>query len=199
MRTTSILIFIIALSTFSLSCKEKVADQESTITETKTETTDEEATGLDENGDPILTGKTEPSAIKQEPYTRWFTPTYSDYKVDTESLDPVMDELKNAKITVFMGTWCEDSQREVPSLFKILDKLDYDYSNLTLITMTEDKETPEGFEEGKNITNVPTIIINQNGKETNRIVEYPLESLEKDLVKILSGADYSHAYAEDEE
>lgn len=199
MKTTSLFIFLITLSTFITSCKEKVDNKENDTKESVSLETEDEATGIDENGDLILIGKTEPVAIKKEPYTRWFTPTYSDYKVDTESLAPVINKLKESKITVFMGTWCEDSQREVPSLFKILDRINYNYDNLTLITMTEDKETPEGFEEGKNITNVPTIIFSRDGKEINRIVEYPLESLEKDIAKILSGEDYSHAYAEEDE
>ena len=36
----------------------------------------------------------------------------------------------------------------------------------------------------------------KDDQELGRMVEYPLESLEKDMVKILSGEDYKHAYAE---
>jgi hypothetical protein len=43
---------------------------------------------------------------------------------------------------------------------------------------------------------VPTFIFMKDGQELGRIVEYPLESLEKDMAKILSGVDYKHAYAE---
>src|SRR5690606_18438893 len=98
--------------------------------------------------------------------------------------------------TCALPIWCEDSQRETPHFYKILDAANFDESKLTLITVSEEKTTPQGYEEGKNITNVPTIIFYKNDKELGRIVEYPIESLEKDMFAILSGKDYKHAYAE---
>lgn len=95
-----------------------------------------------------------------------------------------------------MGTWCSDSQREVPHFFKVMDQAGYDYNNFTLITMSREKTTPENFEEGLNITNVPTIIFYENEKERNRIVEYTIETLEKDMLNILQENTYQNAYAE---
>ena len=60
--------------------------------------------------------------------------------------------------------------------------------------MTREKATPEAFEEGFGIINVPTFIFYRGGQELGRIVEYPIESLEADMVKILSGQPYRHAY-----
>jgi thiol:disulfide interchange protein len=46
-----------------------------------------------------------------------------------------------------------------------------------------------------NIINVPTIIVyDDNGDELNRYVEFAQESLEEDLLKILSREDYKHIY-----
>jgi hypothetical protein len=43
--------------------------------------------------------------------------------------------------------------------------------------------------------NVPTIIVlDENGKELNRYVEFAQESLEEDLLKILSRQSYKHVY-----
>ena len=36
----------------------------------------------------------------------------------------------------------------------------------------------------------------KNGKEINRIVEFPIETIEKDIYKILSGNEYKNAYAD---
>ena len=36
----------------------------------------------------------------------------------------------------------------------------------------------------------------KNGKEINRIVEFPVETLEKDIFKILSGQEYKNIYAD---
>ncbi|NCU04169.1 MAG: thioredoxin, partial [Chitinophagaceae bacterium] len=56
------------------------------------------------------------------------------------------------------------------------------------------KQSPTHEEQGKNILRVPTLLVLENGNEINRFVEYPVESLEKDLLKILSRSAYRDAY-----
>jgi len=147
-------------------------------------------------GTVMLLGKANRKGFQMDAFKSWFNTGYENYKVDSETLEKLKPLLKDATITVFMGTWCEDSQRETPHFYKILDETNFDESKLTLITVSDEKTTPQGFEEGKNITNVPTIIFYKNEKELGRIVEYPIESLEKDMLAILSGKEYKHAYAE---
>ncbi len=144
----------------------------------------------------MLLGKANRNGFQMDAFKDWFNTGYEDYKIDSETLEELKPLLKDVTITVFMGTWCEDSQRETPHFYKILDEVNFDESKLTLITVSEEKTTPQGFEEGKNITNVPTILFYKNEKELGRIVEYPIESLEKDMLAILSGKEYKHAYAE---
>ncbi len=144
----------------------------------------------------MLLGKANRKGFQMDAFKSWFNTGYENYKVDSETLEKLKPLLKDATITVFMGTWCEDSQRETPHFYKILDEANFDESKLTLITVSDEKTTPQGFEDGKNITNVPTLIFYKNGKELGRIVEYPIESLEKDMLAILSGKEYKHAYAE---
>lgn len=144
----------------------------------------------------MLLGKANRNGLQMDAFKSWFNPGYEDYKVDSKILEQLKPLLKDIKITVFMGTWCEDSQRETPHFYKILDEAGFNESKLTLITVSEEKTTPEGFEKGKNITNVPTFIFYKSEKELGRIVEYPIESLEKDMLTILSGKEYKHAYAE---
>ncbi len=144
----------------------------------------------------MLLGKANRKGLQMDAFKEWFNPGYATYKLDAETLEKLKPLLKDATITIFMGTWCEDSQRETPHFYKILDAANFDESKLTLITVSEEKTTPQGFENGKNITNVPTLIFYKDGKELGRIVEYPIESLEKDMLAILSGKEYKHAYAE---
>ncbi len=144
----------------------------------------------------MLLGKANRKGFQMDAFKSWFNTGYENYKVDSETLEKLKPLLKDATITVFMGTWCEDSQRETPHFYKILDEANFNESKLTLITVSDEKTTPQGFEDGKNITNVPTIIFYKNEKELGRIVEYPIESLEKDMLAILSGKEYKHAYAE---
>ncbi|MRT17005.1 thioredoxin family protein [Vitellibacter sp. q18] len=144
----------------------------------------------------MLLGKANRKGLQMDAFKDWFDAGYDTYSVDSETLEKIKPLLKDVTITLFMGTWCEDSQRETPHFYKILDQANYDESKLELITVSEEKTTPQGFEEGKNITNVPTIIFYKNNKELGRIVEYPIETLEKDMLAILSGKEYKHAYAE---
>ena len=144
----------------------------------------------------MLLGKANRKGLQMEAFMGWLNPGYADYKVDSETLEQLKPLLKDVNITIFMGTWCEDSQRETPHFYKILDEANFSESKLTLITVSDEKTTPQGFENGKNITNVPTLIFYNNEKELGRIVEYPIESLEKDMLAILSGKEYKHAYAE---
>ena len=144
----------------------------------------------------MVLGKANRKGLQMDAFKDWFGPGYENYKVDGETLEKIKPLLKDVSITVFMGTWCEDSQRETPHFYKILDEAGYSESKLTLITVSDEKTTPQGFENGKNITNVPTFIFYKNEKELGRIVEYPIESLENDMLAIVSGKEYKHAYAE---
>ncbi|MCZ4318060.1 thioredoxin family protein [Aequorivita viscosa] len=144
----------------------------------------------------MLLGKANRKGFQMDAFKSWFNSGYESYSADSEVMQQLKPLLKDVTITLFMGTWCEDSQRETPHFYKILDDTGFDESKLTLITVSEEKTTPQGFESGKNITHVPTIILYKDGNELGRIVEYPIESLEKDMLAILSGKEYTHAYAE---
>lgn len=181
-----------------LACK-NAEKKENTIPETETTAkTTETETEEEKEELPILVGVKERKDLTSEPYlTAWFGDTYQGYIVNKETIKQVAPLLKDVQIKLFMGTWCEDSQREVPQFFKILDEaLFNEVKGLTLITVTRDKDTPDGLEEGLDITNVPTIIFYKDGKELNRIVESPVVSLEDDMLSILSGKTYKHTYAE---
>ena len=55
--------------------------------------------------------------------------------------------------------------------------------------------SPTGEEKGLDIIKVPTIIFFKDGKEVNRIVESPLETLEEDMAQIIFQKDYVPNYA----
>ena len=144
----------------------------------------------------ILLGPADESGFKQEPFNTWYESNYSDYKVDDALIDELKSLSKGIEIKTFMGTWCEDSQHETPDFYKLLEAIKFSKKNHSLYAVSREKTTPQQFEKDLNITNVPTFIFYKDGKEINRIVEYPIESLEKDMVAILSGKAYKHAYAE---
>lgn len=142
----------------------------------------------------MLIGQHSKSDLLQEPYASWFTPEEASYIPNQETLFSLRNLNQDYNITIVMGTWCDDSKQQVPRFYKILNLIDFDLSKVKLITVDRSKTTPEKFEEGLTITNVPTFIFYKNEKELHRIVETPIESLEKDMFKIITEQPYKHAY-----
>ena len=131
--------------------------------------------------------------LKNSPKTYWFNENFENYTVEKINRDNY-SELYNYDIEIFMNTLCHDSQREIPRLIKILKELNFPENKLKIILLNPNKESEMGYEVNKNITNTPTIIFNLDNIEVNRIVEFPKESLESDILKILNDEDYKHAY-----
>lgn len=127
----------------------------------------------------------------------WYFNSYNSYTIDSTTLnkfDKTFSE-QNYSIDVFMGTWCEDSQREVPRFIKIMEYLGFD--NYRIIDLDTDKKSRIGFEKDKNLKRVPTFIIyDKQGIELNRIVEYPVLSIEKDFFLIFNRQNYIPNYSE---
>ncbi|WP_224489648.1 thioredoxin family protein [Robertkochia flava] len=182
--------FFILLSISMFSCEGQKKGEA-----TATPEVEEVALNAEPAQEQMLLGTQERAALEEAPYKGWYQANYKEYTPDAEFVEKLKPLVEGVKITVFMGTWCEDSQREVPAFFKLLDELQVSEEAVTLITMNREKTTPENLEKGLEITNVPTLIFTKNGKELNRIVEFPIDTLEEDMYKILSGQEYKHAYA----
>ena len=151
-------------------------------------------TKIDARGNEMLLGKIDKVGLTNGDYNVWFDKQYENYVTDSKTIKSIKNELNKYKITMFMGTWCGDSKREVPRLYKILEEVDYPLDNLTVVALDYEKghykKSPGGEEKGLNIIKVPTMIFYMNGREVNRIVESPVESLEKDIKAIITGKTY---------
>lgn len=141
-----------------------------------------------------LVGVANKASFLQAPYQNWFANNQKNYTPDAETIVALKKGLKGVKIKGFMGTWCGDSKRETPHIYKILELADYNLNNLVLVTVNRGKTTPNNLQEGLDIIKVPTFIFYKEGKEIGRFVEYARESLEKDMLKIVSGQGYKHSY-----
>lgn len=150
------------------------------------------------NKEGHLVGVATKKDFQQEPYaSEWFNDYYSYYEVDEDVVEKLKPLVKDVTIKAFMGTWCDDSRREIPNFYKTMDATGFNYSNLELITVNEKKKAKR-LEKGYKITHVPTFIFYKNGKEIGRFVEYAVgdgSTLEGDFLKILSGEQYKHPYS----
>jgi thiol-disulfide isomerase/thioredoxin len=141
-----------------------------------------------------LVGFANKESFNQAPYDIWFTENFDMYEPDKAVISSLETALKDIKIKGFMGTWCEDSQRETPNFYKILELANFNFKNLELVTVNRSKKTPNNLQNGFNIEKVPTFIFYKNGEEIGRYVEYARETLEEDVLKIVSGKAYKHSY-----
>ena len=137
--------------------------------------------------------------MQSQPYASWLQSGFDNYKVDETLTTLLKEKLADYQIKLFLGTWCGDSKRETPRLIKILEATDFPVQQLEIIALDyrkgHYKTSPTGEEKGLNIIKVPTIIFFKDGKEVNRIVESPLESLEEDMAQIIFQKGYTPNYA----
>jgi tetratricopeptide (TPR) repeat protein len=137
--------------------------------------------------------------LKQEPYATWYSKNHEDYQPNGRIVE-ALKKTNPAKYTikVFFGSWCGDSKRELPKMMKLLEKLSFTQNNFTLIGVDDStevyKQSPQRQEAGMNIFRVPTFIVYENNIEVGRIVEYPAETMERDLLRIFSKKEYAPNY-----
>ncbi|AXG69352.1 thioredoxin [Kordia sp. SMS9] len=153
----------------------------------------------DSRGRDLLLGKITKEGLTSNSFNSWFSKNYEAYEPDAAIIEKLKRKLKKYNITIFMGTWCGDSKREVPKFFKLLEAADFPKEKLHIIgvnnTHSQYKKSPNGEEKGLNIHRVPTFIVyNKRGKEIGRIVEHPVESFEADLLQICKKKSYKHNY-----
>jgi len=192
-------IFIL-IASFLISCncknKEEVSNTE-TISIQKTTQPEINLVVEDTIEDNMmLLGKINKKGFENKEFEEWYKENYNEHHLDEATIKNLKPKLKGVTIKAFMGTWCSDSQREIPALYKVLEDSDFDFSNFEIIAVNHDKETPNHLEKDMDIQYVPTVIFYKNGKEFGRFVESAQETMEKDFLAILNETGYKHIYEE---
>jgi thiol-disulfide isomerase/thioredoxin len=141
---------------------------------------------------PKLLGKCTVQQIDEPPFSEWFHKGYEEYRPNPAVLESLRDvDRQDVTLALFFGTWCGDSRYHVPHLVKLLDEMGFPRERVELIGVDavegQQKRSPGGEEVGLEIYRVPTLIVRRAGKEVARVVEFPVLSLERDLLAILSG------------
>lgn len=89
------------------------------------------------------------------------------------------------EVLAFFGTWCHDSQREIPRYMRLSEA---SALKTTYIAVDRDKRDPAGQAARWRISKVPTFILLREGRELGRIVERPRVDLRTDLTELLAAA-----------
>jgi thiol-disulfide isomerase/thioredoxin len=149
--------------------------------------------------EPVLFGSIPVDTLSSAPYQSWYSQNYNNYQINAGVKNELAsNQFKNISIEAFFGSWCGDSKREVPRFKRILDETGFAKKNFKLIGLGAAdslyKQSPGAEEKGKAIFRVPVFIVYKNGKEIGRINEYPVESLERDLLNIVKEEGYTPNY-----
>lgn len=107
------------------------------------------------------------------------------YKPDAAATEALLGKLGDYQMVIFLGTWCEDSHKLIPELYRVLQNTNYQLDELQLYALDRDKKGKNSEELPYHITNVPTIILLKDNKEIGRITETVEKSIESDLLKIV--------------
>lgn len=146
-----------------------------------------------------LLGRVTLAELQKPTFAQWYQPGYQNYQPHpgiTAQLKPL--NTPAITFTIVFGTWCGDSKYELPRFMKLLDQINVPSQKISLIAVDNVdslyKQSPGAEDRGLYAFRVPVFIVYENGVELNRINESPVESLERDLLKILRKEAYTPNY-----
>ena len=137
---------------------------------------------------PVIVGETTRAEIEAAP--EWMA-AETQAQPDPAASTALATVPPGAEVTIFLGTWCGDSRREVPRLWKALDiaggrGTDVPFA-IHYIGVDRQKKEPAAPVTNNDIRYVPTFIVTREGREVGRIVEESPNGIEKDLLALLTG------------
>ena len=93
-----------------------------------------------------------------------------------------------SNVTVYLGTWCSDSRRELARFWRALDDAGGEAAfELAYIGVDRDKAEPAESLAGLGLEYVPTFVVEIDGTEVGRVVEESPNGIERDLAALLRG------------
>ncbi|HWP44785.1 MAG TPA: thioredoxin family protein, partial [Blastocatellia bacterium] len=104
------------------------------------------------------------------------------YQPSAEAVAALKSCSADTQVTLALGTWCGDSRYYVPKLMKALKAAGNDHIKVRIIGIDSQFHTPVATIQQRRLINVPTVIVERNGREIGRIVETPAAgTMEEDL------------------
>ena len=110
-----------------------------------------------------------------------FTENYDTYQLSEEERQAIAQLPQELTVKVFFGTWCHDSEREVPRLLKAFNN---HANSIELIALDYNKSEPLGLADKAKIKFTPTFVVYHNNIEIGRIIERPKISLAEDILEL---------------
>lgn len=140
---------------------------------------------LDEKGKPVVAGP-----VSWDEWTR--LAAWHSYESAPGAFDILKAKLAAKTLNsddyilmIFAGSWCEDSETQVPILMDMFKNTGIDSNRIYFYGVDRNKLEGSGTAAKYKIAKVPTLIILKSGKEIGRIEELPKVSWEDDIRNIV--------------
>lgn len=138
---------------------------------------------------PVLLGEVTRETVES------FAPDWVEAEVnaqpEAEAAQALAAVEPGAEVEVYFGSWCGDSRRELPRLWKALDQSGGDPAALPFkvryVAIDRTKKEPAAEVAAGDVHYLPTFVVRRGGKEVGRIVETSPHGVEKDLCALLAG------------
>lgn len=111
---------------------------------------------------------------------------------DAEAALALTEVAPGAEVTVYLGTWCSDSERELARLWRAFDEVGVGMGtelpfSIEYVAVDRDKTEPARRLAGVGLEYVPTFVVRRDGEEVGRMVEVSPDGIEYALLDLLSG------------
>lgn len=139
-----------------------------------------------EDDGPVLVGALERERIEAA-VPEWVR-VQVESEIDAAAAQALAAVPPGAELTVYLGTWCEDSRREIPRLWRALDETGGLVPfEIRYVGVDREKEEPAELLRGAGLEYVPTLVVHRDGREVGRVVEESPEGIEIHLLALLTG------------
>ena len=139
----------------------------------------------DENGKPMIVGHlTWEEWQENAGWESYSAPSYMPNLKRANELSEIATD-NGVDFLIFAGSWCEDTERELPKLYKLITGAGIFPDKIFLYGVDRQKIEPSGTANYYKIEKVPTLVLEVEGEEIGRIVENPKLSWEEDILNIL--------------
>jgi len=139
----------------------------------------------DTTGKNIIVGEFPRSVLETDSTFAWFTAGYRSYETEKDIIPQIAKRKNDYTFILVLGTWCSDSKRDVPKIFKVMDLAGIKEDQIRLFGVDRAKKGSDEVTERYAVKRVPTIIMLREGKEVGRITEMPRETIEYDLAEMI--------------
>ncbi len=120
--------------------------------------------------------------------TDWDSYSAEGHKLDKSKVSAIarLAKAKKATFLVFAGSWCKDSEAQLPAIMKLLGAAQVPARNIELYGVDANLKEPSGMAQQHEVTNSPTLVILKGQTELGRIVVQPASTWEDEIKDILS-------------